>query len=361
MKKITPTFPFPVIRYLGMVMAIFMLANCGTKDLEFMEPYEFVNDDFDEVEDLDPVEDPDPEIEEPETGQVNNSDQTEEILTNILNAEKEEDIQPETQEALTTINTVSSTAPASVKEKAAAIDEATVDKILDVETELDEDLEEVSGQLDQLSDEIKALLPVIDFSVDTESNPDDRILQGLKQVDMDLEASMRTMAVVGPCAEAAESAYNELMSSLTAQREDNLETIEANYQRRLAEADTRYNSRLTAQVDKYQENLAQIRSVTTSLIQAAVQLDLLGLSSLAEETRFLALYYALYARFELERWNNQALNLLASRRDVEKATALDIKESREAEVNNAFTDRAESASGIYEGAVNNCHNQGSGN
>src|SRR5690606_6493265 len=89
------------------------LYNCSSKDLEFIDPYEFVNEEFDELEVV-PVADPEPAFTAPETGEVANSEETLAIIADVMGATSAAEIDPATTEALATIDALAAELPAEV-------------------------------------------------------------------------------------------------------------------------------------------------------------------------------------------------------------------------------------------------------
>src|SRR5690606_10299916 len=87
----------------GLAVASLSLYNCSSKDLEFIDPYEFVIDEFDDVEYV-PVADPEPVFSDPETGQVAPSDDIQEIITDVMGAADLADIDPSTTAASELVN-----------------------------------------------------------------------------------------------------------------------------------------------------------------------------------------------------------------------------------------------------------------
>ncbi|GHA46171.1 hypothetical protein GCM10007103_29080 [Salinimicrobium marinum] len=355
------TFIQPVRRALflsTLVAGSFLLSNCSSDD-DAPEP-EPTAPDFEEVADLPPVEDEDPQITEPETGSIEASEETENIVTDVLNAGDTGSISDATKESLREVGEFSQQLPASVQEKAANLDEAAIDAILNQDEELDADLAAVRDQLEDLPEEISKLLPEINFTADLEAlKAMGTKTSGNKTNDFgDLDPVSQ---VTGSCGELTRAAYDDKIADLTAQMETNLSTIEANYTRRLGEADARYDDRLETQEEHYATNKSDIKATLTDILAAAEKATSIGETALATQLKQLTLLYALDARAALEEWNVLVLELLDNRMEAEKATALEIKETKEDQVAADFETSKDQADEILNEGLANCHNQGSGN
>jgi hypothetical protein len=341
-----------------LVAGSFLLYNCSSDD-DTPEP-EPTAPDFEEVADLPAVEDEDPQITEPETGSIEASEETETIVTDVLNAENTGSISDATKESLSKVGAFSQQLPASVQEKAANLDEAAIDAILNQDEELDADLAAVRDQLKDLPEEISKLLPEINFTADLEAlKAMGTKTSGNKTYDFgDLDPVSQ---VTGSCGEVTRAAYAEKIEDLTAQMETNLSIVTANYTRRLNEADARYDDRLESQEELYATNKTDIKATLTNILAAAEKATSIGETALATQLKQLTLLYAIDARAALEEWNVLVLQLLDNRREAEKATALEIKEVKEEKVAADFATSKDQADEILNEGLANCHNQGSGN
>ena len=351
------------IIFCSMLLLSLLLWNCDTQDLEFIDPYEFVNDDFDEIPDLDEVEDEDPEIVEPEVGTVEKSAETQSLVSDVLNAGSTGGISEESKTKLQNVQTYTNSMPAAVNQKAESLTTAEVANILDSEQELDADLEQARESLKNAPAEVKALLPKIQLTVDFDDlNSAARPKSGLPQSINDF-GSMDILAqnVSGPCADAARAAYEERMLELREQRDANFFIIESNYARRLDEADARLASRKDAQAAKLATIKAEMLDATGDILAAAEEAESIGETETAQQLKQLALLYAIDARSALNEWNILVLELLQVRMTQEKAEALAIRDAKTAAVTAAFNAAKAQADALLQQSLADCHNQGSGN
>ncbi|GAB2767871.1 hypothetical protein GCM10010465_11370 [Actinomadura fibrosa] len=329
-----------------------MLFNCSTKDLEYIDPYEFVSDDFEDIGEMPPVEDQDPEFTAPALGSVQNSAATQAIITDLGSG----GLSTETQASLTALQNFSATLPAGVAAEAQALTEAQITAIMSTEN-FDGELANLESLLDDLPAEIAALLPSIQFTADYTGTAS-------AAADAPFNTSFRRLAVAqavtGPCAEAVQEAYAIVMEELTTTRDAQLASIQANYTRRLTEADARYESRLATLNADYDTYKAELTAVAVDLLQLAVALETTE-PAIADQLKLAALIYAVEASSSLTAWYTAAVNLLEQKRTEEKAAVLTIKEALTATVNANFAALKAEADAALQQALNNCHNQGSGN
>ena len=348
----------------SMLLLSFLLWNCDSQDLEFIDPYEFVNDDFDNIPDLSEVEDEDPVIVEPEVGSVEQSAETQSLVNDILNAGSTGEISQETQEKLEDVQTFTQQLSTAVNEKAQNLTSTEVANILDPSQELDADLEEVRASLANAPAEIKALMPKIQLTVDFDDlpgTPAQASSQAQSTINPGLPFEVFMQNVTGPCADAAYDAYDEKVLVLTEQRDANFFIIESNYARRLDEADDRLITRQNSQAERLQTIRTEMVEATGDILAAADQAESLGETATATQLRQLALLYAVDARSALNEWNTLVLELLDVRLVQEKAQALEIRETKTAQVTAEYEAAVAQADAVLQNSLSNCHNQGSGN
>ncbi|MCY2687786.1 hypothetical protein [Salinimicrobium sp. TH3] len=350
-----------VVIFTGMLFMSVLLWNCDTQDLEFIDPYEFVNDDFDGIPDLSEVIDEDPEIVEPEVGTVEKSAETQALISDILNAGATGEISQESKEKLQSVETYTQQLSAAVNEQAQNLTTADIANILDPAQELNADLEQLRESLKSAPASVRALLPKIQLTVDFEDLPG-TAAQANAQAQPSytpFDAFMQTVS--GPCADAAYAAYDAKILLLTEQRDANFFIIESNYARRLDEADDRLVERQNAQADRLETIRTEMIDATGDILAAAEEAESLGETETAAQLRQLALLYAVDARTALAEWNGLVLELLEVRMTQEKAQALAIREAKTAEVTTEFLAAKTQADAILQQSLEDCHNQGSGN
>ena len=148
------------------------------------------------------------------------------------------------------------------------------------------------------------------------------------------------------------------MEEPIATRDEQLATVDANYSRRTGEADTRYNTRMTALDTKYADYKANTKQTALDLLGIADQVSDTGL---AEKIRTLTLLYVVQGHKALKNWYTAASNLIATYRDNEKTKLQEIKDERQTAVRGNFDALKAKAQEALNKAYSKCHNQGSGN
>ena len=348
------------IFFCGVLSLSLLLTNCSNDD-DQVDPdpdYEF-GEDFDEVEDLPEVSDEDPEFEEPETGSVESSEDTDALVGDLNDDDGE--VSEESQAKLNAVSTFNESLPATTEEAANNLDDEQIESILDSE-ELDADLESLETALDDVPEEVASLLPVLNFDFDTE---DDQA-----QAEFTSEALNKLLfgkddivaqSVNGDCIAAAEEEYDDLIADLQSQRDTQLGTIENNYERRLAEAGTRYEDRLTTLNERRDAIREVIRTVSSQLLAAAVVAEDNGNTSLSQQLRLLSLFYVVDGRSKLRTWYTAASERISNTYENEQTRIEEIKDTKEAEVMLSYEEAEAEARTIYNEVTASCHNQGSGN
>lgn len=338
-----------------------LLTNCSTKDLEYIDPYKFVHDEFDKIPNLPVIQDEDYAITEPETGSVENSAETISIVNDVLNAGSTGSISEATRTKLQNVENFSAGLPASFTETAQSLTMADVGNILDLDQELPADLQAVRAALDNMPAEIAALLPRLNLTPDLQeiinSSAAEATTGTFKPGNFDFQAQN----VTGPCADAAYDAYDVVMADLTAQLEANMFIIESNYSRRMDEAELRYAERVQLQAERYEATKADISNLLEDILTAADEAESIGESQLATQLRQLTLLYAIDARATLEEWDSLVQELLVVRMAQEEALAQERRDVLTAQAEADFAAVEDQAQDVLNDALNDCHNQGSGN
>lgn len=346
----------------GLAAGSLMLHNCSSKDLEFIDPYEFVNTDFENVE-MVSVADPDPVFEDPDLGEVAISEETSALIADILAANSSGDVSATTLAAQALISDFAEELPAEVLAIAENLDAADIAAILDPNTELDPALVDLVALLEQASPELLALLPAIDFGDATEE-AQAALKAGLKGkivVDRENLAPVAQSTLFGPCADAAQEAYDAAVEGVDEQRDENLDLISGNEATRLDDTQTRYDSRVVEHEENYEANVAIIQAETEDLLAASAAAEAFGDAELAADMQLLALIYAVQGRISLQEWDEAALELLALTQQEEAAFVEQLADDRSGEVIANYNDAISEADTLLVNALNNCHNQGAGN
>ena len=338
--------------------------RCGTQELEFIQPYQFVNEEFDGIGELPAVTDEDPVIVEPEYPELVDSEEAEDLLDDLGSAESEADVEAGSISILESIAAFVEGQPEGVseelKELAEGLTEADILAMFDEDAELDPDL--------------LALIELALADMDIEFLfPDLIIPPGLTEDDVDARKdfgtaleknlmleNLRTATLVGPCAEEARAAYEQAVVRLEASRTAQLATTETNYQNRLTAAQQRLVARNAAAFTLYQSRL-QFGILYGNFLLAAA-------NSIARFSPVWANYYRWYAFLYLVRLRNlygqmYILSLRANQIAYmqETTNALLRRNLIRSIIEANFNAAMANANGLLQVALNACHNQGAGN
>lgn len=364
----------------GLLVALVLLAGlswkCSTSELDFIDPFEFVTEEFEEISDVEVVDDPEPVVEEVETGEVANLQVSGEIVRAIIQVIESDgslELATETNEVLEKVNTSIGDVVSQVfevtDEEADAVfnefDEEEIDFLLDQQSVLDERQSEVLAQIadSEAIAELVGVLPQIvltdDFLILDETIDD--IGLSLKSEGRPFASGLRTLTLVGPCADVVNDAFSESVAVLEGQRDGNIQTIEANYQRRLDEADQRFVDRSIRQQENLNFALASLRANAVDIVEASRRSLELGNILYALQLRGYAYLYTNYARSIIFDWNDRSMEVIQLRRTQERTDAEAIRDARLRDIETNYNASLLVANSALETALNNCHNQGAGN
>lgn len=338
--------------------------RCGTQELDFIQPYQFVNEEFDGVGELPAVPDDNPVIVEPEYPEIVDSAEAEALLGDLGAAESEADVDALSITILESIAAFveeqSEEASEELKEFAEGLTEADILAMFDEDAELDPDLlalvEAAIGDLD-----IEFLFP--DLIIPPGLTEDD--VDARKDFSTALEKNLmlenlRTATLIGPCADEARAAYQLAVDRLVASRTAQLATTETNYQNRLTAAQQRLATRNAAAFTIYQSRL-QFGIMYGNLLLAAA-------NSIARFSPVWANYYRWYALLYLVRLRSvyaqmYTLSLRANQIAYmqETTNALLRRNLIRSIIEANFNAAMANANSLLQAALNACHNQGAGN
>lgn len=349
MKTNFTSFPLNTIKFFALAIFALLLVNCSNDDAPVVYDFE---EDFADLDELPEVEDEDPIITEPDAGKVNNSAETQAIVSDLNSG----NVSAETQ---TKLNSVDSFVPAELEDEAQNLDENGVEAILNT-TAFTGDIAALKTALENAPAEIVALLPSIEFSADFQGR--ERVSERLKSgivVDFSNKEFFAQSQNAGTCRENANKAYNDAMAAPIAKRDSQLATIAANYTRRLGEAEARHVARQAALDAARADFREDLKQTAVDLITAANDLTATD-ADLAGQIKELALIFTVSASSDLNEWYSAASNLILVIKGEEKAVVVLREETKTAEVLAAFTAIKNTADSKLTSALNKCHNQGSG-
>ncbi|WP_158859854.1 hypothetical protein, partial [Lunatibacter salilacus] len=286
------------ISFLSFLVLTFV--RCGTQQLEYIQPYQFVNEEFDGIGELPAVPDEDPVIEEPEYPEIVDSPQAAVLLDDLTAAESEADVDAFSVNLLEQISEFVEELPEGaseeLKELAEALTEADIMAMFEEGAELDPALLELV-QAALGSSDIGFLFPTIIIPPGLiEEDP-----EGRKDFSTALEKSLmlenlRTATLVGPCADEARAAFNRAVDRLEASRTAQLATTETNYQNRLTAAQQRLITRNATAYSLYQQRLQYAILYGNRLLAVANSIARFN-PAWANSFRWYALLYLTHLRY----------------------------------------------------------------
>jgi hypothetical protein len=351
-------------RVLFLSLLAMMFLRCETKELEFIQPYQFVNEEFDDVGELPPIIESEPVIVEPELPQVNEPESNQIILEDLEEAESEEDIEESSITILEKVGEFVLAEPEEsseiVQEQANNLTEEEILEFFDENFEISADLLAVAQNARQ-NDNIGDLFPDLDIPFDLE----DLDLDARKDFNTTLQkelflANLRIATLVGPCADAARASYQSAVSRLESTRGTQLTTAETNYQNRLNLAQQRLEGRNAASLSLFQQRLQAGQSSISRLLRAANNVSRFN-SRLASFYRLYALIYMVNLRDTLGRSYTLSLTANQNAFNREIADALVLRNETITTVNENYNTELVRVDNVLRAALDTCHNQGAGN
>ncbi|WP_163381089.1 hypothetical protein [Cyclobacterium sp. SYSU L10401] len=348
----------PFAKYMAVLLMIAPLIywGCGTKELEFVPPYQEVEDEFDDIADLPEVDDPDPEFTEPVYEELSTPPLVSNLLEEVMAYEEEgKAISDNARQELKRLKL-------GLKEMGldldAQIESGHLAGILDLEASLDEDLDALMASFMEKYG-LKAPLPEIPEVGDL---PDIEALESALKKDILAGSNARVMSdIYGPCFQHAREAYDDRVYDLDDQLNSAVDRINANYLRRAEQAEERLMRRNEQVNELYMEERNLLHELSARILRAAVRAGLDGDLELAEELRAYALIYAYHMRIQIKEWalSCVAWNETFFNREIEKIE--ELRESRIARVLTFHEEAVELADRLLNAAFDRCHDQGGGN
>ncbi|MBD8490051.1 hypothetical protein IFO69_14940 [Echinicola sp. CAU 1574] len=356
--KITLIKPYYSI--FSLTLIVLLWTSCGKKDLETLDPYDYQSKKFEAVTDIPVVEDPDPEVIEPNIGGIENSPLTLAAITNLETANSEAEINAQTSSNLDLVFNFSDGLSAEFKSAANSIDAAGLERILDLDQELDEAYDELISALDQAPEEVLAVLPSMTLGEGAGEGNRLKMVGGSTEGIWEELSNFRITALTDACSDAANQAYDNKIMSLDHQRDSVIAVLDENYGRRVREADERFTTRLSLFDTHYESQEEELRNVVNRLFGLINKMD--GFSVVLGQTmRYYAVMYAVQGRLILQVYGDQVMELLEESRDQEKATVLGLYEMRTEELAGYYEERINQSNEILERSLKTCHDQGGGN
>ncbi|GAA4313777.1 hypothetical protein GCM10023115_29530 [Pontixanthobacter gangjinensis] len=334
--------------FFSLALAGLLLVNCS-KDDDNPPEYDF-EDQFEDLDELPDVDDPDPEITEPNTGKVEESAAKQDLTNDLADGG---DLSTETEQSLEAVGDFSETLSLENQQAAADLTSEKIEEIFNAE-ELSSDLQDLEAALENAPAEVLNLLPVIDLGDNLV------VTEGSSVVQNDFtRGKASTKQQTSGCEAAAQAAYEKAMADPIAKHEENLGIIEANYVRRVGEAELRADNRLEALNQTYEDYKSQFQAAAIQLLELADSYADTN-PDIAEEIRELALIFTVSSRQALKEWYAAGVSTINQKEILEVQTAEEIRDEK-LEIENAnFEAIKEEAQNKLQAALNECHDQGSG-
>lgn len=330
--------------------------NCSNDDDGAPVTYNF-DADFANVGELPGLVDEEPVFTEPNIGKVQNSAETAAIISDLQDGDGS--VSAETQSKLNAVESFTDGLSASIQDKAQNLDAAGIEAILNA-TEFTGDLAALESALENAPAAVLALLPTIEYSSDFNGRMSLTNNQKGGVVMNPTVSDLYSMANTGPCFDAAKSAFEKAKIAPTAAKDGQLVTVDANYTRRLTEADARLAARTTVLATTYTTAQDELKNTAVALLGIADNLESTD-ANLAAQVRLLTLIFAVKASSALTEWNTSVTNLLTVLLAEEKNLVETKKDTVTGIVNSNFADIMAKLNAALNAAFNKCHNQGGGN
>jgi|GEM_PF-4865180 len=185
--------------------------RCGTQELEYVQPYQFVSEEFEGIGELPAVPDPDPVIVEPEYPEIADSPEAQALLDDMRAAESEADVDALSVTLLESIAAFVENQPEGISEElielAEGLTEADILALFDEDAGLDPDLLALIQAAIGSTDIGFLFTSIIIPPVLTEDPAGRKDFASDYEKNLMLE-NLRTATLIGPCADEARAAYN---------------------------------------------------------------------------------------------------------------------------------------------------------
>ena len=335
--------------YAGILFLSVSLTNCSSDDDNTPEDFNFEQE-FDNIGEMPALDIEELTFDPVDLGGVQQSESTSALLADFSAGGE---LSAESQAKVNSLASFSNGLSAEVQAEAANLDESRIDEILAMTT-FDGDLATLVAALENAPDEIKALLPSINFSTDF-----DAVAAVLRTpINLDGKDLYSQSSEEGPCYDAANNAYDAAMEEPAAALADQIEQITIYEADKTADANTFNEEQGDNVSDGAATYLGEIKTTALSILDLANATED---ADLATTLRSFALFYAVQGRMAVTEWQTKAEELVAFRlnANLERITAQIL--SLEDRVNGNFDQIKTRALQVLNTALSTCHNQGGGN
>jgi hypothetical protein len=336
----------------GLKMVFFIalsvaVTNCS-KDDDTPPVFDF-EEDFKDLPEMEEVEVEEPAVVEPDLGGVEESEATKNVLADLQDGG---DTSAETQQNIQAVNDFTATLSDEVKQEAAALDAAKVTEILNSDN-LSGNAAEAAQALENAPDEVKALMPTINFSIDFNTSQV-AVNDGIVAFN---KAAESTKQQASTCQEKAEEAFDKAMAPAIQKRADEEAKVSDWEANAIANVEIREQNRsanLAAGLETYKESVTQ--TVNDLLAFADSLPD--DQADLEETVRNLAYLYTVDASAKINEWFTKATVVVDEFKTME-STAIGLAAAEAyAKIEANFNVVLTAAQKTLDEALEKCHDQG---
>ncbi|MFV8226334.1 hypothetical protein [Christiangramia aquimixticola] len=338
----------------GLKMVFFIalsiaVTNCS-KDDDTPQEFDF-EEEFKDLPEMEEVEVEEPTAEEPDLGGVEESEATKNVVADLQDGG---DTSAETQQKIQAVNDFSATLSADVKQEAASMDAAKVSEILNSEN-LSGNAAEAEQALKNAPDEVKAMMPKINFSADFNTSQvllNKAIAEAAKGVE-------QTKQQTSTCQQKAEKAYNDAMAAPIQKKADEEAKVAAWETNAIANAEIREQNRVANLLDGKGTYKEAVKQTVADLIAFADSLPD-DQADLEATIRNLAYLYTVDATSKINEWFTKANVVVKDRKTLEITAIGNAAAEAYAKIEANFNVVLAAAQKTLNDSLAKCHNQGSG-
>lgn len=346
--------------------------SCATKEMETLEPFQNVLEDFLEIAELPEIVEEDPGESLLDDGLVVVPDQTQAILNELAGWVEVDDFSAETWSWVGLFSKVLET-----EEEISfinSVDEAKLAAVFRDNNELDPGIEAFIQKMKGIP-ELGALLPSFSYPKIDGKEFREMLLEETGPVEV-IKPMGKPNSPPGkppgnppgappvvnpPCRNAAEKAHREAWDQLDMQRETQEDFVLKMFETRVASYQAARDERITAFMDSYNMQRTSFAKQTQLILQISNQLNALGQTAAAKQLKVIAII-PVNATVQLESLKKVALNAIVQTQRNNTAAATITGNKSINSISQNFSDAALDLQKKLDKALSRClHNQGGGN
>ncbi|HSI77976.1 MAG TPA: hypothetical protein VK957_18900 [Lunatimonas sp.] len=348
--------------------------SCATKEMESLEPFQYVLDVI-EVGELPDIEEEDPYESELEGGSINIPSQIQVILVELEGMGAGDEVSAETKNTVNKFSKALDTEEGSVLIR--SIEEAKLTAVSSEDMKLDPELERFVQKVMGFP-ELAVLFPSLSYP---QINGEEFRLMLLEETDpVDRLSPMGKPSapnsppgnapgnppgappvVDPPCRNAAASAHREAWDQLDMQRESQEALVLERFENRIASYQAAREESVTAFMDFYNERRGLFEKQAQLILRISNQLHSQGHSTFANNLKVIATV-PVNARVQLESLKTVTLNAIVQTQRNNNSAAVNIGNNSINTISQNFSNAALDLQKKLDKALSRClHNQGKGN